>query len=109
MKAKLAEHMKQYMAMPDVKAKRPEYMQQHNQQYMARPGMKAKKAEYNKRYMARPEVKAKRAEQQYMARLEVKAKRAEQMKQYNQQNEMVLGCHGLVRARGDSEEGRPSR
>ena len=31
--------------------------------------------------------------QQYMATLEVKAKRAEQMKQYNQQNEMVPGCH----------------
>ena len=51
MKAKLAEHMKQYMAMPDVKAKRAEYMKKYMKQYMARPGMKAKKAEYMKQYM----------------------------------------------------------
>ena len=50
-KAKKAEHMKQYNARPEVKAKRAEQMKQYNQQYMARPGMKAKKAEYMKQYM----------------------------------------------------------
>ena len=43
--------MKQYMARPDVKAKKAEY----KKQYMARPDVKAKKAEYKKQYMSRPE------------------------------------------------------
>ena len=63
--------MKQYMARPDVKAKKAEYMKQ----YMARPDVKAKQAEYKKQYDARPEVKAKRAE--YNTRPDVKAKKTE--------------------------------
>ena len=52
--------MKQYMAKPDVKAKRAAYRTrpevkskqvEYGQRYMARPGMKAKKAEYMKQYM----------------------------------------------------------
>ena len=81
MKAKLAEHMKQYMAMPDVKAKKTE----QQKQYWARPEVEAKKAEYR----ARPEVKAKKAEymkRRYDARPEVKAKRARRTKQEQDQD-----------------------
>ena len=64
--------------MPDVKAKRAEYMQQ----YRARPEVKANKVEYGKQYYARPEVKANRA------RPEVKEKRAEYKNQYRARPEV---------------------
>jgi hypothetical protein len=74
-KARRAEYLRSYKALPDTKARDRE----REREYLARPGVRERKRENERKRNARPEVKARMAEylREYNQRPEVRARRAE--------------------------------